>query len=56
MYTEGTLVPATGHKKTEITGAKEASCTAEGYTGDKICTICKEVIEKGTVIKKKAHT
>lgn len=53
---EDTLIPATGHGKTEITGAKEASCTAEGYTGDKICTVCKEVIEKGTVIKKKAHT
>lgn len=53
---KGTLVPATGHGKTEITGAKEATCTAEGYTGDKICTICKEVIGKGTVTKKKAHT
>lgn len=53
---EDTLIPATGHGKTEITGAKEATCTAEGYTGDKICTICKEVIGKGTVTKKKAHT
>ena len=50
---EDTLIPATGHGKTEITGAKEATCTAEGYTGDKICAVCKEVIEKGTVIKKK---
>lgn len=53
---EDTLIPATGHGKTEITGAKEATCTAEGYTGDKICAVCKEVLEKGTVIKKKAHT
>ena len=53
---EDTLISATGHEKAEITGAKEASCTAEGYTGDKICTICKEVIEKGTITKKKAHT
>ncbi len=27
--------------------AKEATCTEEGYTGDKICPTCKKVLEHG---------
>lgn len=34
---------------------KEATCTAEGYTGDEVCSVCKEVVKKGSVIKKLAH-
>ena len=29
--------------------AKEATCSAEGYTGDVICSVCETVIKKGTV-------
>ena len=43
------------HDSFEIVGAKEATCTSEGYTGDKVCKICGKTIEKGTVIAKTAH-
>ncbi|WP_290772450.1 hypothetical protein [Anaerofustis sp.] len=39
-----------------IKNAKDATCTSEGYTGDKVCKICNQTIEKGKVIAKKAHT
>lgn len=53
---EKTVIKATGHGETELKNAKEATCTEEGYTGDKVCKVCGEVIEKGTVIEKIAHT
>lgn len=37
------------------TGDKEATCTVEGYTGDKVCKDCGEVFEKGEIIPKLAH-
>ena len=43
------------HDSLEIVGAKEATCTSEGYTGDKVCKICGKTIEEGTVIAKTAH-
>lgn len=43
------------HDSFEIVGAKDATCTSEGYTGDKVCRICEKLIEKGTVIAKTAH-
>ncbi len=43
------------HDTTKLVGAKDATCTAEGYTGDKVCTVCDKIVEKGTVIKKLAH-
>lgn len=52
---EETVVKATGHD-TELKNAKEATCTAEGYTGDKVCKVCGEVIEKGKAIPKLAHS
>ena len=44
-----------GHGETELKDAKDATCTAEGYTGDKVCTVCGEVVEHGTVIAKLPH-
>ena len=45
------------HEKVdENVGAKEATCSAEGYTGDKVCKKCEEVLEKGTTIEKLPHT
>ncbi len=35
--------------------AKEATCTEEGYTGDKVCADCGTVIESGMKIEKVAH-
>ena len=43
------------HDTFEIVGAKDATCTSEGYTGDKVCKICGKLIEEGTVIPKTAH-
>lgn len=46
---------ALGHK-TVKTEAKEATCTSEGYTGDKVCKDCGEVLEKGEIVPKLAHS
>lgn len=51
-----TVIPASGHGETELKNAKEATCTAEGYTGDKACRNCDEVVEAGKTIEKTAHT
>lgn len=48
-------LPALGHSQTEVTNAKAATCTQEGYTGDIVCTVCGEVVEPGQVIAKLAH-
>ena len=45
-------VPACEHTDTELVGAKDATETEEGYTGDKVCTKCGETVEKGTTIPK----
>ena len=36
-------------------GAKEPTCTEDGYTGDEVCTICGEIVKKGEVIKATGH-
>ena len=46
---------ALGHGETELKDAREASCTAEGYTGDRVCKVCGEIVEKGEAIPKTAH-
>lgn len=45
-------IAATGHGKTEIRNAKEATEVDEGYSGDVYCLNCGEMIEAGTVIAK----
>ena len=52
---ESTVIPATGHGESEVKGAKEATCTEDGYTGDKVCKVCGEILERGTVIEKIGH-
>ena len=39
----------------KITGAKDPTCIANGYTGDKVCSICKKVAQKGKTINKLGH-
>ena len=51
-----TDIPAAGHNKTETVNAKEATCTVEGNTGDKVCKVCGEIVEAGKTIAKTAHT
>ena len=39
----------------KLTGAKEATCTEPGYTGDMVCTRCGEVHNKGEEIPALGH-
>ncbi|MBE6751694.1 MAG: hypothetical protein E7556_04130, partial [Ruminococcaceae bacterium] len=49
------LISATGHKET-IVGKKDATENEVGYTGDKVCSVCNKVIEKGEEIPKLSTT
>ena len=51
-----TVIEARGHGKAELKNKKEATCTTEGYTGDKVCEDCGEVLEKGETISKLTHS
>ena len=58
---ESKEIPKTGedtcsHESTEVRGAKEASCTEAGYTGDTYCVDCDTKLATGEVIAKKDHT
>ena len=44
------------HETTELVGVVEATCTAEGYNGDAVCTECDEVVAKGSAIPATGHT
>ena len=50
-----TVVPAAGHGETELKNQKDATCTEAGYTGDKVCAVCGEILEKGETVAKLAH-
>ncbi len=43
------------HENTEIKNAKEATCTAAGYTGDTVCVKCGETVKAGAEIPMKEH-
>lgn len=51
----GSVNKACKHANVIITNAKEATCTEEGYTGDKVCSDCNEVIENGTTTPVLSH-
>ena len=53
-----TVLPCSGchHRITEIRNTIEATCSANGYTGDTCCKDCGIIIEKGTETEKTAHT
>ena len=38
-----------------LQNAKTASCETAGYTGDQVCTVCGEVVEKGKIIPATGH-
>ncbi|MCD7864360.1 MAG: CAP domain-containing protein [Lachnospiraceae bacterium] len=44
------------HSTTEIKDAKAATCTEAGYTGDTICSVCKEIVTAGEVLPATGHT
>ena len=41
----GEDIPRVPHTLENVTGAREASCTREGYTGTGTCAVCGEVVE-----------
>ena len=52
--TKTETLPATGHD-TQLVGAKPATCTQDGYTGDEVCKTCGETVKKGEVIPATGH-
>lgn len=44
------------HGATEVKNAKDATCTAEGYTGDTYCKDCGEKIAEGQTVPMADHT
>ena len=40
----------------ELKNAVAATCTADGYTGDQVCSVCGKVGQTGTAIPAKGHT
>lgn len=48
---EERTLKATGHKS-ETVGAKAPTCKEDGYTGDEVCKVCHETLNKGTTIPK----
>ena len=36
-------------------GAKDATCTEDGYTGDEVCKVCQTVVKQGEVIPALGH-
>ena len=47
---------ACSHANTEIRGAKQATCTESGYTGDTYCKDCNQKLKDGTTIPATGHT
>lgn len=43
------------HGETELADVKLATCTQEGYSGNKRCKVCKTIISYGTKTSKAAH-
>ena len=52
--TKTETLPATGHD-TEIVGAKAATCTQDGYTGDEVCKTCGVTVKQGEVLSALGH-
>ena len=52
--TKTEVIPATGHD-TELVGAKDATCTEDGYTGDEVCKVCQTVVKQGEAIPALGH-
>ena len=52
-YTESIAV--TDHVPA-VVGAKEATCSEAGYTGDTVCSVCNTTLATGTIIETLPHT
>ncbi|MBR3704961.1 MAG: dockerin type I repeat-containing protein, partial [Oscillospiraceae bacterium] len=47
---------ACSHANTTVEGASEPTCTADGHTGNTVCTDCGNIVKKSEVIPRIAHT
>ena len=52
--TKTETLPATSHD-TELVGAKDATCTEDGYTGDEVCKVCGVTVKQGEVMPALGH-
>lgn len=43
------------HEDVAIKNAKTATCSNEGYTGDRVCVICDEIVQHGKIIPETSH-
>ena len=48
--------PSCTHATTEVKNKTEATCTANGYTGDTYCKSCGAKVSTGTTVSAKGHT
>ena len=46
-YVCGIQVPQCNHEVTYMVNVKYATCTTDGYLGDKICVACNYLVEAG---------
>lgn len=51
----GDITTECQHATTTVKNEKAATCTSKGYTGDKVCTACGELVEQGTETAMTAH-
>ena len=54
MLIKGEVIPKTEHT-VEITNKTDAACYSEGYSGDKVCTVCFQTVEMGQRLPKTDH-
>ena len=52
---ERTVIPKKEHQLKTI-NQRTVTCTVDGYTGDKKCSLCGNVVENGVVVKATGHT
>ena len=52
--TKTEVIPAKSHD-TEPVGAKDATCTEDGYTGNEVCKVCGVTVKQGEVIPALGH-
>lgn len=50
-YTENEEIPICSHVNTELRNAVEATCGKGGYSGDRYCTDCKDLVAEGTTVR-----
>ncbi len=55
LYKESTKTVECKHTKTFISGLKDATCTAQGYTGDTVCSECGELLTSGHAVPALGH-